>query len=596
MSFGEASVHGQLSLEVRKHKHKTVGSCPEKNHYLGLAITNYYSILEEVCALYNGGNMEMKKQWTFNVAYILSVLFILLVLTVIGTTFYHIYNDDIDQHEENIFNELAHQASLIDARMAEIIDRGELQRYWIEELPMEEVHSIDLSSYKWLYHEDLNVTSLVQTHESYGGIFIKGTMDELTKDQEMTIKRMLASFPVRHFMIDHIEFSSWAIYYSDYDVISTYPYEDVYELFDPNGISAEETFEYIKSNIAMLREGGSQEDYSHGWESYLNPDLNGNGVVYSRNWTIFDGERIGGIYQSATDLEPLNNLFDMPYDNDNIYIVDPGNQLAYDNGHAPTEIRTFSLFDLNRLDGFQGNPYGEGLYKNNSNVLTYILPLESTNWRLIYQVPIGSVTGPSLFDYMHFYIYVVLTLVSGFFLLRYVYRTDMQKRKEEAMMRESLQVDYLTGTLNKKMLNLKIGEFIEFSDSRPFCMVMLDIDDFKSVNDTYGHGFGDKVLVQVAKTIKESLRANDIVCRFGGEEFVILLADSNQTLSVDICHRILNNIRKDTTENFGIPVTVSMGLAKYSKKYDGQALLEKADSNLYEAKRKGKDQVVGSFE
>jgi diguanylate cyclase (GGDEF)-like protein len=537
--------------------------------------------------------MNKNNRKGLNISYVISVLFIMLILSVIMYLYHVDLEEDMIAIEEGLYKELNYQVNIVDSKMKEIIDMGKLQKLWIEEIPQLDVKNIDLENYEWKYYGDLDVTSLVESDELLGSIFIKGSISELDDNQINTLKRMLASFSVRTFLNDHIDFSSGAIYYSDYDIISAYPSEDVYNFFDPTGMPAEKIFKYIKDNIRMLRDQGSEEDYTEGWESNLNPDVNGNGILFTRNWTVFNGDEISGIYQSSFNLEPLNNILDKPYDEGHIFIVDPVNQLVYDDGKAATEVNEFSLFDMDDIDNYDENPYGQGLLANDGEFTTYILPLSSTKWKMIYQIDRDTLIDYIEKPYLEYSIYVFTTLALGYFLLSYVHRINVERRKEKEKIIESTQVDYLTGTLNRKVLDQKLDEFIEYSSDNTFGVVMLDIDDFKKVNDTYGHSFGDEVLVQVASTIKESLRSNDLVCRFGGEEFVLILSGSTREVSLKICNRILDNIRRDTTEKFAITITVSMGLISYSKEYSKEDLLKKADENLYVAKKEGKDKVVG---
>lgn len=139
----------------------------------------------------------------------------------------------------------------------------------------------------------------------------------------------------------------------------------------------------------------------------------------------------------------------------------------------------------------------------------------------------------------------------------------------------------------KELSNLR-GEMVAFSDM-DLCMLLLDIDFFKQVNDEYGHEAGDKVLVSLAKTLKETLRANDYVIRWGGEEFLIILPGC----SVEQAVRIAEKLRKKVeASNNGIcPVTISVGVAKHMGG-DYHTTIKKADEALYRAKRTGRNNTV----
>jgi diguanylate cyclase (GGDEF)-like protein len=126
---------------------------------------------------------------------------------------------------------------------------------------------------------------------------------------------------------------------------------------------------------------------------------------------------------------------------------------------------------------------------------------------------------------------------------------------------------------------------------------MMDIDDFKKVNDTYGHDCGDEVLKYVAHTISTGVKKNDYVFRWGGEEILVLLATDYQTAM-----RVADRIRKDISETpvqyrgqISVPVTITIGLSPYVAGVTIQQMMEDADAKLYYGKRHGKNRVVGEL-
>ena len=121
----------------------------------------------------------------------------------------------------------------------------------------------------------------------------------------------------------------------------------------------------------------------------------------------------------------------------------------------------------------------------------------------------------------------------------------------------------------------------------PITILMIDIDHFKRVNDTYGHQAGDKVLKNVALTISELTRSEDIVIRWGGEEFVVLLINSDLEGAVAVGSRIREAVEKSKVT---ISVTISVGVAAYNDNLD--EAIRTADHRLYIAKENGRNQVV----
>ena len=126
---------------------------------------------------------------------------------------------------------------------------------------------------------------------------------------------------------------------------------------------------------------------------------------------------------------------------------------------------------------------------------------------------------------------------------------------------------------------------------------MLDIDDFKSVNDTYGHHVGDKVIIGVAGILLEHTRKSDIVCRFGGEEYIVLLLDTDLQNSMKIAQNIRELAEKmvivyDHDKQLQVTISIGVSNVDLATDEDIEVAINKADNALYDAKRSGKNRVV----
>ena len=168
--------------------------------------------------------------------------------------------------------------------------------------------------------------------------------------------------------------------------------------------------------------------------------------------------------------------------------------------------------------------------------------------------------------------------------------------QEQNQLLEMLAVtDSLTGVYNRKKLDdILTDQLARFRrNQRPFAVLMLDLDNFKSINDTFGHAAGDSVLAHVAAILKQSVRNVDFVTRYGGEEFVIVLVETAWDAALDIAERIRAEVEVPhvgVTDEL-ISVTVSLGVT-HSRDGDGiEAVLARADQALYKAKRAGRNQV-----
>ena len=137
------------------------------------------------------------------------------------------------------------------------------------------------------------------------------------------------------------------------------------------------------------------------------------------------------------------------------------------------------------------------------------------------------------------------------------------------------------------------------SEKNPIYLLMMDIDHFKNLNDTYGHAFGDIVLIKVASVLIDSLRLQDLAARYGGEEFTIVLKNMSREDSVNIADRIRKRIESlefvytENGKNEIVKTTISIGIAKYDKVHDfvPEDLIKRADTALYNAKEGGRNRV-----
>jgi diguanylate cyclase len=201
------------------------------------------------------------------------------------------------------------------------------------------------------------------------------------------------------------------------------------------------------------------------------------------------------------------------------------------------------------------------------------------------------------FIILNFSLVIISTGVLEYFLLKYaersnelfkIYKTDSKK-------------DFLTGLNNTrefdKLLNMCYERVIE--NNEKLSCLMVDIDHFKRVNDTYGHAVGDIVLKELAAILERNCRAFDFVARVGGEEFCILLLDCPSDRSLEIGTRIRNSVKEHKFpigQNKYINITISIGAATYPDTIANiEELVEKADVGLYKAKQTGRDRICDNL-
>jgi len=159
--------------------------------------------------------------------------------------------------------------------------------------------------------------------------------------------------------------------------------------------------------------------------------------------------------------------------------------------------------------------------------------------------------------------------------------------------------DGLTGLYNRRYMESHLATLVEQAAGRgkPLSLLVLDIDYFKSINDSFGHDAGDDVLREFAMRVRKSIRGIDLACRYGGEEFVVVMPETDMAVGALVAERIRRRI---ASEPFAIEqgakaidVTLSIGLASLNAASDtGATILKRADQALYRAKRDGRNRVV----
>lgn len=163
----------------------------------------------------------------------------------------------------------------------------------------------------------------------------------------------------------------------------------------------------------------------------------------------------------------------------------------------------------------------------------------------------------------------------------------------EKALREAATLDKLTKLFNRHHGEkvLSDAQSAAANDDHSVCILMGDIDHFKAVNDRHGHPVGDRVLRDVARILRQSVRANDPIIRWGGEEFLILLRNCDQTRAVELAERIRKRVESHRDEDVG-QVTMSLGLASLTNGESIDQLITRADQALYSSKRSGRNRVT----
>lgn len=184
-------------------------------------------------------------------------------------------------------------------------------------------------------------------------------------------------------------------------------------------------------------------------------------------------------------------------------------------------------------------------------------------------------------------------------------RTQLRRKRFQDYLRDKFQqglelaiTDSLTGLYNRRYMESHLNAMVEdgLTNDKPVSLLIFDIDFFKSVNDTYGHGAGDTVLKEFSQRIAQNVRGVDLACRMGGEEFVVVMPDTDLPYAMMVAERLRLRIGEipfvvEGSENLSVTVSIGIGIVEGAGD-TAEKLLERADAALYRAKRDGRNRVV----
>jgi len=160
--------------------------------------------------------------------------------------------------------------------------------------------------------------------------------------------------------------------------------------------------------------------------------------------------------------------------------------------------------------------------------------------------------------------------------------------------RDASNTDPLTKLYNRNILDTEVPKIVKDADTsgQPVCMMLIDVDYFKQVNDTYGHPTGDEILCKIANALNQNFRQGDIGIRYGGDEFMLLLPGAGLQQAQAGADRFRNAVCKSCVLPNGSCVTLSIGIVQWMAEDNLHSFIARADEALYQAKKAGKNRVV----
>jgi diguanylate cyclase (GGDEF)-like protein/PAS domain S-box-containing protein len=237
-----------------------------------------------------------------------------------------------------------------------------------------------------------------------------------------------------------------------------------------------------------------------------------------------------------------------------------GNQLCESNNHAIR--RVFDIETMTEIEAYISHKEGHLL-----PISIRIAPVREVDQQYVVAIEIHSSNSP-----------------------RYAMRQRLEELQEQAMH------DQLTGIANRRFVEISLAARLDELKRYGFgfSVLFIDVDHFKQINDTHGHNIGDRILKMVATTLANSLRSFDIIGRWGGEEFVVLLINTKTEdlfMLTERLRRLVENSALTLDNAEALKVTVSIGVTEAQKGDTVESIVERADKLMFESKRRGRNQV-----
>jgi diguanylate cyclase (GGDEF)-like protein len=387
---------------------------------------------------------------------------------------------------------------------------------------------------------------------------------------------------------------TWLYYTSDSGFISMYPWISAEDFAYSDKLKSVPFFKIATPENNPLRQAA--------WTSvYM--DEAGKGLMVTLSSPIYRQDTFRGVVSLDLTTERLGELMGAKYAG---YMVDDRDYIVAVSPNAQFEAKKILFGDLlgltpDRTEEMNHMP--AGLIQVIGGSYVYRVNFENAPWRAYFSVSVWKVVGLSA-------LFTLPVLACCIFLF-YAFAESEKRRKTQLALSNTLDEiksyhvllenaakhDFLTDTCNRRGLAEIYQERVgKAADRTSVAFIMGDIDEFKRFNDELGHTAGDRVLVELTRIMKESISENDVVCRWGGEEFVIMLLNT----PFDTAMRIAETIRKRIAgtaipwaDSMELRATMTFGVAQLADSEEMQSCIARADSAMYTGKARGRNQVVG---
>ncbi len=330
---------------------------------------------------------------------------------------------------------------------------------------------------------------------------------------------------------------------------------------------------------------------SEPYELNVDPDLaNADALTIFINYRVIDtdGAYLGaaGVGLAVASMTRMVGTLKSEYGT-NVYFVDKSGRVVAGEPYGGRGSEDPALSPIHRRDV----PLGPGSYRyrhGSENVLLFVRWIPEVNWFLfVERTENSAILGARKALYLNLFVYALILVLA-------LLTAGITVNRFQTRLERTASFDPLTGAMNRLAFQTVAEHSIREArrESRPLSVVLFDIDHFKAVNDTLGHAAGDRALKTVVQACKAALRASDLLCRWGGEEFLILLPSSGPDGAFSAAEKVRTAISAAKLGPDGHSVTISAGTATIRPDEDLNSLIQRADERLLEAKRAGRNRTV----
>lgn len=328
-------------------------------------------------------------------------------------------------------------------------------------------------------------------------------------------------------------------------------------------------------------------------------------LIITYSIPIYNKDRFMGVVTIDFSNSSFGEMMESRYESylvDDLDTVIASGKMNSLNNQAVQIDRLLNISEGSLSDMKHGNQYE---IDRIGSYYVYALGLGNAPWSLYFRVPVWSIISQSLFTTLPIMLICLLLLLA-------LSELDKRKRTEkllkdtidelksyQILLESAAKMDFLTTTYNRRGFKEKLNENITENqvNRTPICLLIGDIDYFKQYNDTYGHAAGDKVLIKAAEIMKKNVDIGDIVCRWGGEEFLIMLLNKTYEEALEVAEKIRQKIGATVIRlehSIEINLTITIGVAEFKEEESFDECVSKADRALYIGKEMGRNRVAGS--